>query len=54
MLPRNMGRAHRAMYFVIGVAAIGVALLAWDRGEPMRLGLGVLGIITLASSVSGY
>jgi hypothetical protein len=54
MLPRNMGRAHRAMYLVIGVAAIAVALFAAPLGRPTRLGLAALGLFTLASSVSGY
>jgi hypothetical protein len=49
-----MGPAHRAVYFVIGVAAIAFSMGAASPGRFERLAIATLGLVTIASSLSGY
>lgn len=54
MLPQNMGAVHRLAYLVIGVAAIVLAVVTENTHRGVRVGLGVVGLMALGSSVSGY
>lgn len=49
-----MGGLHRLTYLLIGVATIVFAIAAADTPRLARLGLGIVGLIALASSLSGY
>lgn len=49
-----MGRLHRLAYLAIGAATIACAFGLPDLPRAARLGLGLLGLMALASSISGY
>jgi Protein of unknown function (DUF2892) len=53
VLPQNMGGLHRLAYLVIGVGTIVLALAATER-PAARVGLGIMGLMALASSLSGF
>jgi hypothetical protein len=48
-----MGGLHRLAYLLIGVATIAFAI-AVDMPRLVRLGLGIMGLMALGSSLSGY
>ncbi|MGH9312667.1 MAG: YgaP-like transmembrane domain [Vicinamibacterales bacterium] len=54
MLPHNMGRLHRLAYLAIGAATIAGAIALPEVPRAARLGLGLLGLMALGSSISGY
>lgn len=54
VLPQNMGGLHRLAYLVIGVGTIVLALAATGQPRAARLGLGIMGLMALASSLSGF
>jgi len=54
VLPKNMGAVHRLAYLAIGVATIVYALVAPEQPRAARLGLGIIGLMALASSLSGF
>jgi Protein of unknown function (DUF2892) len=54
VLPQNMGGLHRLAYLVIGVGTIVLALAATGQPRAARLGLGIMGVMALASSLSGF
>jgi hypothetical protein len=49
-----MGRLHRLAYLAIGVATIAVGIAVEDLPRAARLGLGLLGLVAVGSSASGY
>jgi hypothetical protein len=49
-----MGGVHRFAYVVIGVAIIVITLVAPELPRVARIGLGLAGLLALASSFSGY
>jgi hypothetical protein len=48
-----MGGLHRLAYLLIGVATIALAIAA-DMPRLARVGLGIMGLMALGSSLSGY
>jgi Protein of unknown function (DUF2892) len=49
-----MGWVHRLAYLVVGVATIVVTIVAPELPRVVRIGLGLAGLMALASSFSGY
>jgi Protein of unknown function (DUF2892) len=49
-----MGGVHRFAYVVIGVAIIVITIVAPELPRVARIGLGLAGLMALASSFSGY
>jgi hypothetical protein len=49
-----MGAVHRLAYLVFGVGTIVLALAATGQPRAARLGLGIMGLLALASSLSGF
>jgi hypothetical protein len=49
-----MGLVHRLGYLLIGAAVIAFAVAAADMSRAARVGLGLIGLMALASSMSGY
>ena len=54
VLPRNMGGLHRLAYLVISVGAILLALAVPGQPRAVRLVLGIVSLMALASSLSGF
>jgi hypothetical protein len=54
VLPHNMGRVHRSAYLAIGVAMIVAAILQIAWPPAVRLAAGVVGLMALASSLTGF
>jgi hypothetical protein len=48
-----MGAVHRLAYLLIGVGAILVVIVA-DMPRAARVTLGIVGLMALGSSLSGY
>jgi hypothetical protein len=53
VLPQNMGGLHRLAYLAIGVGTI-VLALTLQGPRAARFGLGIVGLMALASSLSGF
>jgi Protein of unknown function (DUF2892) len=49
-----MGGLHRLAYLLIGVATIVITIVAPEVPRIARIGLGIVGLMALASSLSGY
>jgi hypothetical protein len=49
-----MGGLHRLAYLVIGGATIVITIVAPEVPRVARIGLGIVGLMALASSLSGY
>ena len=49
-----MGAVHRLAYLAIGVATLVYAFVTPEQPRAARLGLGIVGLMALASSLSGF